>query len=183
MIENKLSKIIESILFSSGDCVTINKLSEILGVDNISIVNATNELIYFYKETSIEIIKIDDGYQMCTKKEYFQYIAEYLKLKKNTPLSTSALEVLAIVAYNEQVTKSFIEQIRGIDSNTVVNNLIDKNLLKEGGRLDLPGRPMSYKITSNFLRCFNLTTLKDLPSIKDYQGVVGNDTLDNQLSL
>lgn len=187
MNNREIEKIIESILFSSGEVVYIQKICEILKVDKTIVINCCEKLVDLYKDSGIDIIKINDGYQMCTKSQYYDYISKYISTKKNSPLSNAAMEVLSIVAYNQPVTKGFVEQIRGVDSSSIVNSLVDKKLLKENGRLNLPGRPISYKTTDNFLRCFNLGSLKELPDIDLYRECdnikLEPDVLENQLTL
>ena len=102
---------------------------------------------------------------MCSKKEYGEYIRRVMDLKRNTPLSQAALEVLAVIAYNQPVTKAFVEQVRGVDCSGVVGSLTTKGLIEEKGRLELPGRPLLYGTTDNFLRCFQLESLDDLPPL------------------
>jgi segregation and condensation protein B len=114
---------------------------------------------------------------MAVKPDYIDYIRMALETKKNTPLSPAAMEVLTIVAYNQPVTKGFIEHIRGIDSSSVVNSLVEKNLLEEAGRLDVPGKPIAYKTTSTFLRCFQLSSLDNLPVLPSNDGQVSFDEI------
>ena len=109
---------------------------------------------------------------MCTNPDFADYIKKALEIKKNIPLSQAAMEVLAIIAYNQPVTKSFVEQVRGVESSQIVNNLVEKGLVEEAGRLDVPGRPISYKTSINFLRCFGLSGLDKLPPLPDENGQV-----------
>ena len=118
---------------------------------------------------------------MCSQKEYIDVIRALLELKKNTPLSQAALEVLAIVAYNQPVTKAFIEQVRGVDCSGVIRSLSEKALIEEAGRLDLPGRPLLYGTTENFLRCFSLESLENLPELPEKEKV--SDGSENQITL
>ncbi len=181
----QIENIIESIIFSS-ELVPLDKLAEILLIDETSILSAIQNLKTRYSDTSLEILVIDGNVQICTKKEYHIFIKKFLHNKKNNPLSNASLEVLAIIAYNQPVTKSFIERVRGVDSSSIVNSLIDKELIQECGRMNLPGRPLSYSITSNFLRCFNLNSIDELPSIQSFDRILSekqNDLLHNQLSL
>ncbi len=115
------------------------------------------------------ILDLDQSYQMVTREEYAAVIREALEVKNNTPLSQAALEVLAIIAYNQPVTKSFVEQIRGVDSSSVVNSLVAKGLVQEMGRLEIPGRPISYGTTEHFLRCFGMQSIETLPKIPQPQ--------------
>ena len=109
---------------------------------------------------------------MCTNPDFADYIKKALEIKKNIPLSQAAMEVLAIIAYNQPATKSFVEQVRGVESSQIVNNLVEKGLVEEAGRLDVPGRPISYKTSINFLLCFGLSGLDKLPPLPDENGQV-----------
>ena len=111
------------------------------------------------------MLRLDDQYQMSTREEFQEAVKKALEIKKSQPLSQAAMEVLAIVAYNQPVTKSFVEQIRGVDSSSTVNTLVERGLLEEKGRLDLPGRPVSYGTTPHFLRSFGLTSIGELPLV------------------
>ena len=129
--------------------------------------------------SALEIVRIEDKLQLCTKKEYAQYIRTALDMRRNAPLSQAAMEVLAIIAYNEPVTKNLVERVRGVDCSGVISSLMAKGLIEEKGRLDLPGRPMLYKTSELFLRCFGLTSLKQLPKLPDDS----DDQIDGQLSV
>ncbi|MDR1754823.1 MAG: SMC-Scp complex subunit ScpB, partial [Eubacterium sp.] len=109
-------------------------------------------------------LALDGGFQLATRTEYASYVKKALVSKRQVPLSQAAMECLSIIAYNQPVTKSLIEQVRGIDSNYVVNTLVERGLIADAGRLDLPGKPMSYKTTDTFLRCFGLRSLAELPA-------------------
>ena len=125
------------------------------------------EASYDENNSGLRLIRVDGKYQICTREEYSEEVRGLLEIKKNTPLSQAAFEVLAIVAYNKTVTKSFIEQIRGVDCSGPVSNLVQKGLIEEKGRLDLPGRPLVYGTTDRFLRCFSLNSLDDLPDLPE----------------
>ena len=129
--------------------------------------SAILKLAYDENNRGLRLIRIDGKYQLCTREEYSDEVRGLLEIKKNTPLSQAAFEVLAIVAYNKTVTRSFIEQIRGVDCSGPVSNLIQKGLIEEKGRLDLPGRPLVYGTTDRFLRCFSLNSLDDLPDLPE----------------
>lgn len=117
------------------------------------------------QNSPLEVRRLGDCYQLCTRAEYAPAIRQALELKRNAPLSAAALEVLAIIAYNQPVTRGFVEQVRGVDSSSVVASLVDKGLVEEAGRMDLPGRPISYRTTAAFLRCFGLESLEGLPQV------------------
>ncbi|MBR1531781.1 MAG: SMC-Scp complex subunit ScpB, partial [Eubacterium sp.] len=121
--------------------------------------------MYDERDSGLMIIKIDNKYQLCTREKYSEEVRKLLEIKKNTPLSNAAFEVLAIVAYNKTVRRAFIEQVRGVDCSGPVSSLVQKGLIEEKGRLDLPGRPLIYGTTDRFLRCFSLNSLEDLPDL------------------
>lgn len=172
--------IIESILFASGDPISIDKLSEASKLDTVTISSVLDSLErrYNVSESGLRIIRLNNAYQITTRTEYSQYIKAALENKKQTPLSAASMEVLAIVAYNQPVTKAFIEQVRGVDSSGVVNTLVDRELIEEEGRLDLPGRPISYRTSENFLRCFGLQSLAQLPVLPDAEGQLSFNALE-----
>lgn len=164
---NKLNAAIEAILFSSGEPVEIQKIAESLEVETETAQRLVNNLSLDYDErqSGLQIIKLRDKYQMITRSEFSEYVRNVLEVKRNTPLSQAAFEVLAVVAYNQPVTKAFVEQVRGVDCSGVVNTLCQKGLLEEKGRLELPGRPLLYGTTDEFLRCFSVSSLEELPAL------------------
>lgn len=164
---NSIIAKLEAMLFASGDAVEASRLAEVLDLDLESVTKMLGCLSDMYDEngSGICLVRIDGKYQLCTREEYADDVRRLLEIKKNTPLSQAAFEVLAIVAYNKTVTKSFIEQIRGVDCSGSIANLVQKGLIEEKGRLDLPGRPLVYGTTDRFLRCFSLNSLEDLPDL------------------
>lgn len=158
---------LEAMLFASGDPVEADRLADILEVDIESVTKMLGYLGAMYDERSsgLMLIRVDGKYQLCTREKYAEDVRKLLEVKKNTPLSNAAFEVLAIVAYNKTVTRSFIEQVRGVDCSGPVASLVQKGLIEEKGRLDLPGRPLVYGTTDRFLRCFSLNSLDDLPDL------------------
>lgn len=154
-------------LFASGEPVEAVKLAELLELDIESVTKMLAHLADLYEEknSGLRLVRMDGKYQLCTREEYADDVRALLEVRKNTPLSQAAFEVLAIVAYNKSVTKSFIEQIRGVDCSGSIANLVQKGLIEEKGRLDLPGRPLVYGTTDRFLRCFSLNSLDDLPDL------------------
>lgn len=160
---------IEAIIFASGEPIPLEKIAAAmeLGKTEAKALVATVMEEFNQMHSGIQIIHINDSYQMCTKAEFESYIRLALELKNNTPLSAAALEVLAIVAYHQPVTKAFLEQVRGVDSSSVLNGLFAKGLVEERGRLELPGRPLLYGTTQNFLRCMGLSSLEELPEVPD----------------
>lgn len=176
---NEEISIVEAILFASGEPIEANRIAAAAGIEPdmvFKIVQLLNDR--FEKDgSSMQVIKLSDSYQLCVKAEYIDYIRAAMETKKAAPLSPAAMEVLTIIAYNQPVTKGFVEHIRGIDSSSVVNSLVEKNLLEEAGRLDVPGRPIAYRTTSTFLRCFQLGSIDDLPAIPNSDGQVSFDEI------
>ena len=166
-INNKAA--IEAILFANGDSVDATRIAQALELTEKDVHALAQELMeeYSASERGITIIKLDDAYQMVSSKEYAPQIRTVMDLRRNTPLSQAALAVLAVVAYNQPVTKAFVEQVRGVDCSGVIGSLTAKGLVEEKGRLELPGRPLLYGTTENFLRCFNLQSLDDLPPLPE----------------
>lgn len=156
---------IEAILFASGDPIEIYRLSEASGVDVGTIPRLVRLLNERYDDcgSGLCIKKLDSSYQMCTREEFAPMIKTALETKRSTPLSNAAMETLTIIAYNQPVSKGFIENVRGIDSSSVVNNLVEKGLIEEAGRLEIPGKPIVYRTTPVFLRSFGLASTDDLP--------------------
>ena len=165
---------IEAILFASGEPISVKRLADTVEVEEETVYKICKTLQDRKKtdESGICIVELNDSFQMCTNPDFADYIKKALEIKKNIPLSQAAMEVLAIIAYNQPVTKSFVEQVRGVESSQIVNNLVEKGLVEEAGRLDVPGRPISYKTSINFLRCFGLSGLDKLPPLQDENGQV-----------
>ncbi len=159
----------EAILFASGEPVEAARIAEALELDIELVTGALWELARSLdeRESGICLLRLGSKYQLCSRVEYAQQVRSVLDIKKNAPLSPAAFEVLAVVAYNQPVTKAYIEQIRGVDCSGVVSTLCQKGLLEEKGRLDLPGRPLLYGTTPDFLRCFCLSSLADLPELPE----------------
>lgn len=167
--ENKILPVLEAVLFAVGEPVETDKLTQALELDKLTVESALTALQKKYEDEGcgLCLLKLDDKYQLCTKQEYADNIRAVIEVKKNTPLSQAAFEVLAIIAYNQPVTKSFIEQIRGVDCSAVISNLCQKSLIEEKGRLELPGRPLIYGTTTEFLRCFCISSLDELPELPE----------------
>ena len=167
-----LTNNIMAILFASGEAFDEDKLIKALSdeekgeiVSKEDIADAVAKLNILLKSFPIEVLRIENSYKLSTKKEFASVIKNALEIKHNTPLSQAAMEVLSIIAYNQPVTKAFVEQIRGVDCSGVINSLCKKELIEESKRLELPGRPIAYKTTKNFLYCFGLESLEGLPEI------------------
>lgn len=160
---------IEAILFANGSSVETKRIAQALEITEEQTEEHISALIDDYNRANrgITIIKLDDAYQMVSCKEYAPQIRTVMDLRRNTPLSQAALEVLAVVAYNQPVTKAFVEQVRGVDCSGVIGSLTAKGLVEEKGRLELPGRPLLYGTTENFLRCFNINSIEELPPLPE----------------
>ena len=159
---------IEAILFAAGHPVTYEQLGEVLDLFESQVktkVKAFAERYNSEPSRGIMLLTFENSCQLCTKEQYIPYIKEALGIKKGGNLSNSSLEVLAIIAYNEPVTRAFIDTVRKVDSAYVVNSLCEKNLIEPCGRLDVPGRPNIYRTTPTFLRCFGIESLEQLPYI------------------
>ena len=162
---------IEGILFAAGEPVKAAKLAVVLDVSLKEVQNAVKELKEEYDrdKRGFNIIEILEGYQICSRPEYYTYIQEILGEQRNQPLSNAAMEALAIIAYKQPITRGQIEHIRGVNSDGCVNRLYERGLIEEAGRLDAPGRPILYATTQTFLRCFGLKSPQELPPINFVQ--------------
>lgn len=164
-------RIIEAILFASGREVKISEITHILDIDIKELENIIQEMKIELenKQSSIEIIKINDAYQMCVKKEYYEYVYPIFDRRAKPNLSTAALETLSIIAYNPKITRAEIEQIRGVASDSSIYKLLEYNLIEEAEKLDLPGRPRAYRTTNEFLKMFGISNLDELPELPRYK--------------
>ncbi len=163
--------IIEAILFSAGRPVKRSDLILALEISQEDLENLVENMQEEYKQENrgIEIIKMEDSYQLCSKKELYSYIYPVLDKRNKPSLSNAALETLAIVAYNPQITRAEIEAIRGVSADACVYKLLEYGLIEEAGKIDLPGKPMSYKTTPEFLRMFGYSSLDELPELPRYK--------------
>ena len=168
---NQKKSIIEAILFAAGRPVTKNELIlalEISAEDIDSIIKSMQEE-YKKEDSGIELISIENSYQLCTKKELYEYIYPILDKRSKPNLSNAALETLSIIAYNPKITRAEIEAIRGVSADACVYKLLEYGLIEESGKIDLPGKPMSYKTTGDFLRMFGYNSLEELPELPRYK--------------
>lgn len=158
---------LEAVLFAGGEPVSTARLCEVFEIDDETLGKLITLLSNKLEDNNsgITLLKVGDSYQLASRKEYVEFVRKAFDIKRKTPLSQAALEVLAVIAYNQPVTKSFIEQVRGVDCSGVVATLVEKELVEERGRLELPGRPLLYGTTANFLRSFSLESLKNLPEL------------------
>ena len=168
MEQTELQRAIEAILFAAGECVEISRLALALETDESEIGAAVNSLAdeLAFNRRGIRILRLEKGYQMVSSGEMSDYITRALETRKPPKLSSSQLETLTIVAYYQPATKAMVEQIRGVDSSYSVSALMNKKLIEEAGRLNVPGRPIQYRTTPDFLRTFGLSSLEELPPIE-----------------
>ncbi len=173
MNREKLEAIIEGILFAMGDAVSMDKLSEVVGVEKEKLIEIVLNMEKKFDEDpkrGVRIIRLEDSFQLCTKTELYEYVRLFIERKGRNSLSNAALEVLSIVAYNQPVTRSTIEFIRGVNSDGSLAKLVELGLVDEVGRLDAPGRPVLFGTTEEFLRCFSISSLENLPEIDIMSG-------------
>ncbi len=169
MNDEKMQDAMEAILFASGDPVSVDRIASVLGLD----VPTAGKLMAGLADRlngmhgGICIRNLEDSWQMCTRPQYAEVVRTALDMRRNMPLSQAALEVLAVAAYNQPVTKAFVEKVRGVDCSGVISSLVSKGLLEEKGRLDLPGRPLLYGTTPDFLRCLGISSLRELPPLEE----------------
>jgi len=167
----KAEAIIEAMLFSTGSIITIKDIMNIveLGSEDIEKIMQKMKTKYDSNNSGIELVKVEDGYQLATKKEYYEYIYPLFDNRAKPSISNAALETLSIIAYNPKITRSEIDAIRGVNSDGTIYKLLEYNLIEEAGRLDAPGKPAMYKVTSNFLKMFGIANLDDLPELPKYK--------------
>ena len=183
----KAEAIIEAMLFSTGSIITVKDIMNCLeiGSEDIEKIMQKMRAKYEANNSGIELVKVEDGYQLCTKKEYYEYIYPLFDNRSKPSISNAALETLSIIAYNPKVTRSEIDAIRGVNSDGTIYKLLEYNLIEEAGKLDAPGRPTMYKVTSDFLKMFGIASLDDLPELPRYkidenEQIVIDDILPNE---
>ena len=183
MNSKELIRGIEAVLFASGEPMSIERIAQTFDITPEKAVKAVEALNEEYKkcDSGIVIVRLENTYQMASDERFAEYIKKAFDMRRRTPLSSAALEVLAVVAYNQPVTKSFIEQVRGVDCSGVVSTLVEKGLIEERGRLELTGKPLLYGTTKNFLRCFGISDLSELPALPKEENAV--DDVAEQLEM
>ncbi len=165
-------KIIEAVLFAAGHPITYQKLGEVLDISTNAVKGIVKEYMEQYNAEDaplprgIMLVMFEEACQLCTREQYGTYIREALGIKRGGNLSQSSIETLAVIAYNEPVTRAFVDTVRGVDSSYGVSSLVDKQLIEPCGRLDVPGRPILYRTTEHFLRVFGLSSLQELPKVE-----------------
>lgn len=186
----KIKSIIEAILFAAGRQVNIKELMMVLELPKDDLENLIVSMQEDYKNQNrgIEIIKVDEAYQLCTKKELYEYIYPIIDKRVKPNLSNASLETLAIIAYNPKITRAEIESIRGVSADACIYKLLEYGLIQEAGKADLPGKPMTYITTNEFLKMFGYTSLNDLPELPRYkldenQQIVIDDLIENETEI
>ncbi len=176
MNNKKTVSALEAVLYASGDPIGIDRLSQVFDIKPEQVEKAAESLAARLNESGsgLELLRLDNSYQLATRTDFADYIKKAFDLKRRTPLSAAAFEVLSVIAYNQPVTRAFVEQVRGVDCSGVITTLVEKELIEERGRLELPGRPLLYGTTKNFLRCFGLSDLSDLPPLPKEQNAVND---------
>ena len=166
----KIESILESMLFAAGRVVAIEEMEFALEVSKIDLEKILDKMKEEYKAQNrgIELINLNGGYQLCTKKENYDYIYQIIDKRNKPKLSNAALETLSIIAYNPKISRAEIEAIRGVSVDATIYKLLEYGLIEEAGKLDLPGKPMSYKTTDEFLRMFGYSSLDELPELPNY---------------
>lgn len=164
----KAKAAIQAVLFASGDPISAERIAAALGIDKSAVLKLIKNLMdeLDSDDSGVCIVQLGEKYQMYTKPEYADFVRRALDLRRHSPLSLAAMEVLAIIAYNQPVTKAFVENIRGVDCSSIISNLSVQNLIEEKGRLDLPGKPLQYGTTLNFLKCFGVSSVNELPKLE-----------------
>ena len=162
----EIEAIVEGLLFAAGDALPLEKIAEVLELDKKTTRLILNNMILSYKASKrgIMIRDINDAYQLCTRPEHYEYLRKLNEPRQKQALSQAAYETLAIIAYNRPITRGRIEQIRGVNSDSAITRLLERNLIKEAGRLDTPGKPLLFETTDEFLRSFGFRSLADLPA-------------------
>lgn len=183
----KQKAIIEAILFAAGRVIKINELMAILEISSDEVIFIVNSLQEDYQkeDRGIEIIKVEDGYQLATKREMYEYLYPIFDKRNKPNLSQASMETLSIIAYNPKITRAEIESIRGVNSDGTIYKLLEYNLIENVGKADLPGRPTMYSVTENFLKMFGIKSLEELPDLPRYkldenEQIVIDDLIENQ---
>lgn len=176
----KIKSAVEAMLFASGEPLSLKDLSHNLEIQAKALEEILKEMINDYEDENrgIKLIAINDGYQLVTKTENSDFIQKLLKKNRRQSLSQASIESLAIIAYKQPITRIDIDEIRGVKSESAIQKLVEKNLIKDIGRLEVPGRPILYGTTDEFLRQFGLETLKELPSLDLYSDAETENSLD-----
>jgi len=169
--QEEIKAIIENILLAADQPVSVTQFKNLLGdeAEKVSFKSVLEELIDEYSSRNLQILQVAEGYQLCTRHDYSDWVRKFLKFDKTTKLTQPSLDTLAIIAYKQPLTKAEVEEIRGVDSSGVVRTLLEKKVISPGGRKKVPGRPIMYRTTRKFLEYFGLRDLSDLPTLEDFK--------------
>ena len=180
MEREEIKAIIENILLAADQPVSEAQFKNLFGdeVEKVSFKSVLEELIDEYNSRNLQILQVAEGYQLCTRHDYSNWVRKFLKFDKTRKLSQPSLDTLSIIAYKQPLTKAEVEEIRGVDSSGVVRTLLEKKIISPGGRKKVPGRPIMYRTTRKFLEYFGLKDLSDLPTLEDFK----ESELENQIS-
>lgn len=172
MNQQQIRAAVEAMLFAAADPVGAEKLAQAAQLPQPSVEQALEELRLWYQreDSGLCLLHLNTRWQLATKTEWADCVRRLLDARRSTPLGPAAMETLTVIAYNQPVSRAFVEQVRGVDSSSSVSSLLEKGLIEEAGRLDLPGRPVSFRTTDAFLRCFGLSSLAELPPIRGREG-------------
>ncbi|SVA40586.1 uncharacterized protein METZ01_LOCUS93440, partial [marine metagenome] len=167
----EIKAIIENILLAADQPVSEAQFKNLFGdeVEKVSFKSVLEELIDEYNSRNLQILQVAEGYQLCTRHDYSNWVRKFLKFDKTRKLSQPSLDTLSIIAYKQPLTKAEVEEIRGVDSSGVVRTLLEKKIISPGGRKKVPGRPIMYRTTRKFLEYFGLKDLSDLPTLEDFK--------------
>ena len=176
----EIESAVEGILFASGEPVQVERICVALDMDRPTVEQVLQKLMdyYAYERRGIRLLHIEDSWQLCSAPDYADIIRRAFEIRKPAKLSQPALEVLTIIAYYQPTTRAYVDQIRGVDSSYTVGLLLERELIEEAGRLAVPGRPMQFRTTKNFLRSFGLSSLEELPELPDASQESGQLTLE-----
>ena len=171
MEREEIKAIIENILLAADQPVSETQFKNLFGdeAEKVSFKSVLEELIDEYNSRSLQILQVAEGYQLCTRHDYSNWVRKFLKFDKTRKLSQPSLDTLSIIAYKQPLTKAEVEEIRGVDSSGVVRTLLEKKIISPGGRKKVPGRPIMYRTTRKFLEYFGLKDLSDLPTLEDFK--------------
>jgi len=185
MERSELKAIVENLLLASDNPVSADHLHQTLvnGTDKTELKSVLEELRADYESKSLQVVEVAEGFQLCTRPEYSEWIRKFLKLDKTFRLSQPALDTLSIIAYKQPLTKTEVEEIRGVDCSGVIKTLLEKKIINPGGRKDVPGKPIMYKTTQKFLEYFGLRDLSELPTLEDFNEEIEGEEEPQQTEL
>lgn len=179
----EMQRTLEAVLFAAGHPVTYEKLADLFSISADEMKRAVLAYANLYNDEScprgVLLLALEDSCQLCTKEQYAPYIREALGIRKGGNLSNSSMETLSVIAYNQPVTRAYIDTVRGVDSSYAVSSLLERGLIEQRGRLDAPGRPVLYGTSEAFLRCFGLESLSQLPQVSNGERNIFNVSPDN----